>query len=182
MRQFCNFEAAARQGAIKIGAGGVNSKYAPHPMSFSQALSKAQKMTPEEFKKYKSKYIDFLVDMQGINYKVIPCVERLAHTYTETTEYAFMFSIECTSDKVLIVHENVNPDRSTLIFLVKKETYDKNIREIYDFLQSPEINKRSSLREKIVDIRKAGILRYRSINHDEMYSWKSWITYYKNHA
>ena len=176
------FEAAARQGAIKIGAGGVNSKYAPHPMSFSQALSKAQKMTPEEFKKYKSKYIDFLVDMQGINYKVIPCVERLAHTYTKTTEYAFIFSIECTSDKVLIVHENVNPDRSTLIFLVKKETYDKNIREIYDFLQSPEINKRSSLREKIVDIRKAGILRYRSINHDEMYSWKSWITYYKNHA
>ena len=91
-------------------------------------------------------------------------------TDSDITECAFMFSIECTSDKVLIVHENVNPDRSTLIFLVKKETYDKNIREIYDFLQSPEINKRSSLREKIVDIRKAGILRYRSINHDEMYS------------
>jgi hypothetical protein len=109
-------------------------------------------------------------------------VERLAHINSDTTEYSFMFTIECTSNVILIVHENVNPDRSTLLFLVKRENYDNTIREIYDFLQSPEINKRSSLREKSLDIKNAGVLRYRSINHDEIYSWKSWINYYKNHS
>ena len=176
------FAAAARQGVIKTGVINSNTKYTPLPMSFSQALSKAKQMTPEEFKKYKSKYIDFLVDMQSKEYKVIPCVERLAHSNSDTTEYSFMFSIECTSNFVLIVHENVNPDRSTLLFLLKKENYDKAIREIYDFLQSAEINKRSSLREKALDIKNAGIIHYRSINHDDIYTWKNWITFYKNHS
>ena len=174
------FEEASRQSAIKIGTG-TNSKYSPSPMSFSQALSKAQKMTPEEFRKYKSKYIDFLVDLQSKKYKVIPCVERLAHSNSDSTEYAFMFAIECKSKSVLIVHENVNPDRSTLLFLVYEENYDKAIREIYGFLQSPEINKRSSLREKALVIKNADIQQYRSINHDEFYSWKGWITFYKNY-
>lgn len=176
------FEAATRQGVIKTGGIKTNINYSPLPMSFGQALSKAKQMTPEEFKKYKSKYIDFLVDLQSKNYKIIPCVERLAHINSDTTEYSFMFTIECTSNVILIVHENVNPDRSTLLFLVKRENYDNTIREIYDFLQSPEINKRSSLREKSLDIKNAGVLRYRSINHDEIYSWKSWINYYKNHS
>lgn len=176
------FEAATRQGVIKTGGIKTNINYSPLPMSFGQALSKAKQMTPGEFKKYKSKYIDFLVDLQSKNYKIIPCVERLAHTNSDTTEYSFMFTIECTSNVILIVHENVNPDRSTLLFLVKKENYDKTIREIYDFLQSPEINKRSSLREKALDIKNAGILNYRSINHDDIYTWKNWITFYKNYS
>ena len=176
------FAAAAQQGAIKAGVINSNTKYSPLPMSFSQALSKAKQMTPEEFKKYKSKYIDFLVDMQSKEYKVIPCVERLAHSNSDTTEYSFIFSIECTSNFILIVHENVNPDRSTLLFLLKKENYNKAIREIYDFLQSAEINKRSSLREKALDIKNAGILHYRSINHDDIYTWKKWISFYKNYS
>ena len=150
-------------------------------MSYSQALSKAKQMTPEEFKKYKSKYIDYLVTIQSEKYKVIPCVERLAHTNSDMTEYAFLFSIECNSGKILIVHENVNPDRSTLLFLVKKENFNKSIREIYDFLQSAEINKRSSLREKNIEIENAGILSYRSINHDDLNSWKQTITSYKRY-
>lgn len=177
-----HFAAAAQKGLITIGNSRSNTTPAPLPMSFSQALSKAKQMTPEEFKKYKSKYIDFLVDMQSKEYKVIPCVERLAHSNSDTTEYSFMFSIECTSNFVLIVHENVNPDRSTLLFLLKKENYNKAIREIYDFLQSAEINKRSSLREKALDIKNAGIIHYRSINHDDIYTWKNWITFYKNHS
>lgn len=175
------FSAAARQSAIKTSAKGTSISVGLTPMSFSQALSKAKQMTPEEFKKYKSEYIDFLVTQQSKKYKVIPCVERLAHSTGDTTEYAFMFAIECRLGKILIVHENVNPDRSTLLFLVKTENFDKSIREIYDFLQSAEINKRSSLRDRNIDIRNAGIESYRSINHDEIYSWKSIITFYKNY-
>ena len=175
------FAQAARQGVIRVKRNGSNIIGSPQQMSFSQALSKAKQMTLDEFKKYKSKYIDFLVSLQSINYKVIPCVERLAHSNSDMMEYAFMFSIECSSGKILIVHENVNPDRSSLLFLVKKESFDKSIRGIYNFLQSAEINKRSSLRDKSIDIEDAGILSYRSINHDDLYSWKLTINTYKRY-
>lgn len=175
------FAVAARQGAIKTGGRSMSNGGSPMPMSFSQAMSKAKQMTIEEFKKYKSKYIDYLVSLQSDNYKVIPCVERLAHSNSDNMEYAFMFSVECNSGDILIVHENVNPDRSTLLFLVKEENYNRSIREIYDFLQSAEINKRSSLREKSLEIKNAGIVSYRSINHDDLYSWKSSISTYKKY-
>jgi len=174
------FAAAARQGLIKTGGRGRKTIGAPSPMSFSQAISKAKSMTPEEFKKYKSKYIDYLVELQCEDYKVIPCVERLSHANSDITEYAFMFSIKCRYSNILIVHENVNPDRSTLLFWVKEKAYDSAIREIYDFLQSAEINKRSSLREGGIEVGNAGVVRYKSINHDDIWSWRDNIRFYAN--
>ena len=175
------FAVVSKQRAIATNATKQPPKESPEQMTFKQALSKAAQMTPEEFEKYKSDYINFLVNLQSKNYKVIPCVERLAHTNSDMTEYAFMFSIECSSGKILIVHENVNPDRSTLLFLVKKESFNRSIREIYNFLQSAEINKRSSLRDKSIEIEDAGILSYKSINHDDLYSWKLTINTYKRY-
>ncbi len=175
------FTTASRQRAIKTGGTPSTRRIAPLQMSFKQALSKAQEMTPEDFQKYKSKYIDFLVMLQSKKYKVIPCVERLSHANSDITEYAFMFSIECSTGRILIVHENINPDRSTLLFLVKDENFNNSIKEIYDFLQGAEINKRSSLRDKSIDIKNAGIVHYRSINHDDLYSWKQTINTYKRY-
>ena len=175
------FATASRQRGITSAGSSPTKRIAPVQMSFKQALSKAQKMTEEEFKKYKSKYIDYLVTLQSKNYKVIPCVERLAHSNSDNTEYAFMFSIECSSGKILIVHENVNPDRSTLLFLVREQDFNRSIREIYDFLQGAEINKRSSLRDRSIEIKNAGIVSYRSINHDDIYSWKQTINTYKQY-
>ena len=151
--------------------GETVKKETPSTESFQQALSKASQMTPEVFKKYKSQYIDFLIELQSEEYKVIPCVERLAHANNDSTEYAFMFSINCKSGDVLIVHENVNPDRSTLLFIVRKRKYDNTIRSIYDFLQSEVINKRSSIREGAIK-HEDGIIDYKSINHDDIYSWQ----------
>ena len=175
------FAAASRQGAIKTSGGGSRFGGGPMVMSFGQALSKAKQMSLEEFRKYKSNYIDFLVSQQSKQFKVIPCVERLAHTTGDSTEYAFMFTIECKSKDILIVYENVNPDRSTLLFIVKRENYDKSIRAIYDFLQSAEINKRSSIRSGDIDKGQVGIELYNSINHELLYSWQQVITNYKNH-
>lgn len=175
------FANASRQRGITTTGSIQIKRIAPVQMSFKQALSKAQQMTPEEFKKYKSKYIDYLVVEQSKEYKIVPCAERLAHTTGDTTEFAFLFSIPCGNDKVMIVHENVNPDRSTLLFLVRKEEFQKSIRAIYDFLQSPEINKRSSLRSRDLEIDSAKILRYKSINHDDYSSWKQTILFYKRY-
>jgi hypothetical protein len=95
-------------------------------------------------------------------------------------EYAFMFSIQCKSGDILIVHENVHPDRSTLLFVVKQENYDQAIRSVYDFLQGAEINKRSCLRDRNIDIKQSGVEHYRSINHDYFYSWSKVIKNYKS--
>jgi len=165
------FAAASRQSGIKINRSNSNI-ITPRKMSFDQALSKAQNMTPEEFKKYKSEYIDFLVSKQCRDYKVIPCIERMVHTNTDETEYAFMFTLRCKSGKILIIHENVNPDRSTLLFVVNESDYMNSIRSIYNFLQSAEINKRSSLRRGEIDKENAGVISYRSINHEDIYSWR----------
>ena len=135
-------------------------------------------MDPEEFKKYKSKFIDYLADVQSKEYKVIPCVENMSHSNSMTMEYAFIFSIKCGSDRVLIVHENVNPDRSTLLFYVREEGFMGTLRSIYDILQSSETNKRSSLRSKDIDIDKSKITMYKSLNHDDSYSWKASIQRY----
>lgn len=166
------FAAAARQRVINVNKGAA-TKITPMKMSFNQAVSEGRKMTPEDFKKYKSLYIDYLVKMQGDNYKVVPCAERLAHANSDTVEFSFIFTLDSKPDMVLIVHENVNIDRSTLLFLVKKDDYDKTIRGIYDFLQSAEINKRSGIRDRAMEIKGTGIIRYKSINHDELYSWKN---------
>ena len=64
------------------------------------------------------------------------------------------------------------------LFWVKGANYDKAIREIYDFLQSAEINKRSSLRGGGIDVGNAGIIRYKSINHDDVWSWQRAIKVY----
>lgn len=172
------FATVSRQRVIKSSGLTNTVRTAPHQMSFKQALSKAQQMTPEEFEKYKSAYINHLVKLQSDKYKVIPCVERLSHANSDITEYAFMFSIECRSGNILIVHENVNPDRSTLLFWVKEKEYNSAIREIYDFLQSAEINKRSSLRGGSIDVGNAGVVRYKSINHDDIWSWRENIRFY----
>lgn len=136
-------------------------------------------MTEEEFHKYKSKYIDFLVEQQSKEYRIIPCVEKLSYANNDTTEFSFLFSVKCKYGNVMVVHENVNPDGSTLIFIVKKDAFNEAIREVYDFLQGAEINKRSSLRSGSISLNRKMIIRYRSVNHDDINSWKRAIYSYK---
>lgn len=174
------FATISRQKRITVSnkstSRGIN---VPNQTSFNRALSKAKQMTLEEFEKYKSEYIDYLVKQQSKSYKIIPCVERLAHADSDITEYAFIFSIKCKSGDLLIIHENVHPDRSTLLFVVKPEKYNNAIRAIFDFMQSAEINKRSNLRDGNVELKQDGIERFRSINHDYFYSWSHIIKNYK---
>ncbi len=173
------FAKAAKQHAAKVKRNTVTPQ--PAQMTFNQAMSKAQQMSASDFRKYKSKFIDFLVDLQDEHYKVIPCVERLAHTRSDASEFAFMFSLKCRSGRILVIHENVNPDRSTLMFTIREENYMKSVRSLYDFLQSEEINKRSALRDRDFELDELGVGWYNSINHDELENWKWNIKYYINH-
>lgn len=173
------FQKMARQKGLIMDSKESNS--ALEQDSFKKALSKAAQMTPEEFKKYKSKYIDYLVDHQSKTHKILPCVERLAHTTGEMKEQAFLFTITCKSGNILIVHENVNPDRSTLLFFVKNGSYEISIRHIYDFLQGTDINKRSGIRDKSI-ICFGGIINYCAKDHDDINTWKKAIDWYISKA
>lgn len=177
------FSIESRQRVIKAKPATTKTSVQPTPMSFKQAKAKANQMTPEEFQKYKSEFIDFLVKRQTRKYKVIPCVERLSYSRGDSWEYAFLFSINLKSGDIMIVHENINPSRSSLIFVVNKEKYDKAIRAIYDFLQSAEINKRSSLRDHDLTIGNNLIKYYSYLDHDYFFTWsntiESYINYYK---
>ena len=176
------FATASMQRAITTTGSKSVSRTVLNQVSFNQVLSKAQQLTEEEFKKYKSKYIDYLTNNQYEKYKIIPCVERLAHKTGDMTEYAFMFSLKCKQDRVLIVHENVNPDRSTLLFIIEENNYEKTIRAIYDFLQGAEINKRSGIRNEAIQISGTGVINYKSINHNDFNSWQNEIEDYINKA
>ena len=149
-----------------------SKKNTPPIISFQKAMSRAIQMTPEDFFKYKSEYINFLLEKQSQNYKVIPCVERLAHINSDITEDSFLFSIKCKSGNVLVVQENVNPDRATILFIINGNSYDKSIKHIYSFLQGTEINKRSSIRNRSVLVKELSIRSYSSIDHDDLQTWQ----------
>ena len=177
------FAKKARQKRIKNeGANRQSSIKVKEVIPFRQALSRAKQMNPEDYRKYKSKFIDFLVELQHHDYNIIPCNERLAHTSNvfDDFEDAFMFTSFSWKNNVLIVYENVNPDRSTLLFIVPKDQYMKAAQAIYDYLQSAENNKRSSIRSREVKAERGLILSYKSINHDDFYSWKSNIKNFRN--
>lgn len=173
------FAAYSNQAPVLTSANGLQTGTVPMQMSFNQALSKAQQMTPAEFAKYKSDYINFLLKKQSDKYKVIPCLERLAHVDNDMIEDAFIFSLKENTGRYLIVYENVNPDRSTLLFEVEEKDYDSAVQSIYNFLQSAEINKRSNLRSRNIEFEESRVKRFKSINHDGSwkYSLKSCLDY-----
>lgn len=142
------------------------------------ALSKAKQMTAADFRKYKSKFIDFLISKQLDKFLVVPISEAFEYKNNSHTEDAFLFSIEADVDSVTVVLENVNPDRSTLIFEVLRNGYMNALNAIYIFIQGGSINKRSEIRSHQINFKDHGIIRYRSVNHDDFYTWKFGVLRY----
>ena len=127
-----------------------------------------------ELRKRKSKYLDYLVSKQELHRKVVPCYERLCYDAGETTEEAFIFTIKSTHlNHELLVVENVNIARSTIVFVVNKISYNKALRVVFDFLRSDEKNKRQRLHYNRFDFNGGGIRLYACINHSTMLEWAS---------
>ena len=139
--------------------------------SFESALSKAAAMKPEDFKKYKSKFIDFLVEQQMDEYKVVPVSENVSHSRSSYEEASFIFTAKSWDGRVFIIIENVNPDRSTLLFKVELDMYMTALHAIFDYIQSDVINKRSAIRDGDIDFGNIGILAYWTFNHDSYIDW-----------
>lgn len=141
-------------------------------ISFTTAMSKASMMSPSSFKIYKSQFIDYLVEKQLKEYKIVPLNESFDYKdVCGYTESAFLFSLEISDKYSMIVLENVNPNRSTLLFYAQKAMYMDALRAIHSFMQSGAYNKRSELRSKELSFEKYGITGYSSINHEYLSDW-----------
>jgi len=139
--------------------------------SFKKSYDVAATLSPDYFKKYKSQYIDFLVNKQLENYRITPVIERLEHYDSQTNEEAFMFTLETSNeDNLCIVLENVNPARASIIFYILKRGYKKTLHNLFDFICGTEINKRSKLHSNSYELVSIGVLKYECINHD--LNWK----------
>lgn len=139
--------------------------------SFQSALSKAASMKPEEFRRYKSKFIDFLVGHQMDEYKVVPVSENISHSRGSYDEASFIFTVKSWDDRLFIIIENVNPDRSTLLFKVERDMYMTALHTIFDYIQSDVINKRSAIRDGDISFGNASIVAYWTFNHDSYIDW-----------
>ena len=141
-------------------------------LSFTSAMSKASSMTIDNFKKYKSQFIDFLVECQAKEYKIVPAIETIANSRAEKYEECFIFTTKSLFGVLFIIMENVNPDRATMIFKVRKDKYMIAACTIFEYVQSDMRNKRSAVRDGKVDFDNSGILDYWTSNHDTFHDWK----------
>ena len=141
-------------------------------LTFNNAMSKAASMKPEDFKKYKSQFINYLILQQHKQYKVVPMSESITHSNVKYEEATFIFTTKGWDNNLLLIIENVNPDRSTVIFRINPNHYTDALQTIFDFMQSDIVNKRSGIREKNLEFSNCGIIEYWSCNHDSFDDWK----------
>lgn len=141
-------------------------------LTFDSAMSKAASMKPEDFRKYKSQFINYLIFQQHKQFKVVPMSESITHSNITFEEATFIFTVKSWDNNLLLIIENVNPDRSTIIFKVFPDQYKDALQTIFDFMQSNLVNKRSSIRENSLTFSNCGIIKYWSCNHDSFNDWR----------
>ena len=125
---------------------------------------------------FKSKYFDFLIEFQLNGYKIIPAVEAVVHESnfnSNLEEDAFIFTVmNFDTSLVKLVFENINENRSTLVFVIEKENYMDLSEKIYNFMRDVDfVNKRSKIRNSPL-INEPGIRRIYSVNHTYVDEWK----------
>lgn len=171
--------------ALNPEADGVKKKGTAHIFtvnSFEDALLQADKYNKAELSKLKSKYINYLAFLQSERYKIIPCYERILHesNITNKMEHSFIFTLSAnTSNNIILAVENLNIDRATMLFSFRSCYYERALHGVFDYLQSSEPNKRSTLRRwenyGLGDID----IEYHAVNHrnTEQFSWYDVMKY-----
>ena len=117
-------------------------------------------------------FINYLIFQQHKEYKVVPMSESITHSNITFEEATFIFTTKSWDNSLLLIIENVNPDRSTIIFKVYPNQYKDALQTVFDFMQSSLVNKRSSIREKSLTFSDCGIIEYWSCNHDSFNDWQ----------
>ncbi|MDO4202539.1 MAG: hypothetical protein Q4D25_10570 [Bacteroidales bacterium] len=123
----------------------------------------------------KQKYLSYLCSKQLDDYKIQYCVEQRVNMENEALENAFVFTIAETYQLAIIVFENIEDDRSSIVFVIHPKQYDLAMKSICGFFSSRELNKRETLAENYVEFKDSGIIKIRRLYHNDFQQWKKEI-------
>lgn len=143
----------------------------------NEVFNHIQKVTNQNLLYYfnikdKSKYLEYLCDIQDINYKIIPVTEILFNKDTIFLEEdTFLFTLS-TESVIYIVWESTSLNRATYAFLTNEIEYSRDIRNIFGYIISERSRKRSDLKISINTIDNQ-FNCVGSINHAEFDSWRN---------
>lgn len=117
-----------------------------------------------------SQYFDRLCELHSKQYPVYYTPEHRVGAYSASLEKAFMFTVEIAMNKWLIIFENTNMKRATIVFRVNAKSHRKAVNEIHNFFISGENNKRESLQCKKITFSNR-IISYDRIYHNDYSQW-----------
>lgn len=117
-----------------------------------------------------SRYFDRLCALQSNKHPVYYTPEHRVGAYSASLEKAFMFTVKLASYKWLIIFENTNMKRATIVFRIDANSHREAVNEIHNFFISGENNKRESLQCKKVEFSDK-IISYDRIYHNDYYQW-----------
>ena len=86
--------------------------------------------------------------------------DSISHKATNYNEEGFIFTSKSSIGNLLIIVENVNRDRSTMIFKVSEWNYRVALHTKFDYVQSDAVNKRNAIRDQIINFSEAGVREY----------------------
>lgn len=147
--------------------------------SFETAKNMPEKKIKSLLEKFKSKYIDYLIENNLEGMKIIPCMERRTNTQNEVEEPAFIFTIKArryfydNSGNVKIVFENVYDNNASIVFITTRDKYSLTLQSIYNFFRSDTVNKRQKIHEGRIDHKLLNVTQYYAVNHISKSDWVS---------
>lgn len=136
----------------------------------------------QEIKNYiiqlRQQYLTYLCTKHLDGYKIKYTTEWRSTCDYDYLENAFLFTISESNNYNIIVYENTEDDRSSIVFYVKPNEYDKAVNAICGYFSSMEINKRETLASYYVNFKDSGIIRFKRIYHTDFNQWKRTINSY----
>ena len=133
----------------------------------------------QEIKNYiihlRQQYLTYLCTMHLDGYKIKYTIEWRSTCDNDYIENAFLFTISESKVYNIIVYENTEDDRSSIVFYVNPLEYEKAINAICGYFSSREINKRETLASYYVNFKDSGIKRFKRIYHTDFNQWKRTI-------
>jgi hypothetical protein len=109
--------------------------------SFGPELSVSDTQALFNINLEKSYYLQYLATIQDEKYNLIPIKE----TTNTSTENSFIFRLKTKNNNVLLIWENVNPQRACHVFSSSIEHHQERLMTIESFICGSTINKRSTL-------------------------------------
>ena len=133
----------------------------------------------QEIKNYiiqlKQQYLTYLCTKHLDGFKIKYTTEWRSTCDYDYVENAFLFTISVSSSYVIIIYENTEDSRSSIVFYVNPMEYDKAVNAICGYFSSMEINKRETLASYYVNFKDSGIKRFQRIYHTDFNQWKRTI-------